>query len=210
SAGVLECWSDADPDPHSITPALQHPTSVFDLVASLVDKSLVGVEERGGKARYRLLETTREFAAGALAASGEEDAAREKYAQYFLAVAEQALAGVEGREQARGLDQLEAERDNMRAILEGTLGGGKRDLASHAVGVCLSTALGLFWATCGPVAEGIQWLERALAAERGRTEARALALVAAGRLAGMAVGYDRARRLLLEAIEILEERGDRP
>ena len=46
---------------------------VLDLLAALIDKSLVALEdELAGDARYRLLDTIREYAAARLAASGEQ------------------------------------------------------------------------------------------------------------------------------------------
>jgi predicted ATPase len=47
---------------------------VLDLLTSLVDKSLVLVAERDGEARYRLLETVRQYASEKLDRAGEHDA----------------------------------------------------------------------------------------------------------------------------------------
>ena len=49
---------------------------VLDLLTLLVDKSLVVVENTGGRTRYRLLETVRQYALEKLAESGEADAIR--------------------------------------------------------------------------------------------------------------------------------------
>ena len=48
-------------------------TDVLELLVGLVDKSMLLVEERDGEARYRLLETVREYARERLASSGEAD-----------------------------------------------------------------------------------------------------------------------------------------
>ena len=63
---------------------------MFDLVASLADKSLLRREEREDVPRYRLLETVREFGLEQLAASSELEAARREHAAHFLALAERA------------------------------------------------------------------------------------------------------------------------
>src|SRR4029079_4999203 len=63
---------------------------VLDLVAGLVDKSLVLVDTSAGEARYRLLETVRQYARDRLVASGELEAIRERHAEYFLEIAEDA------------------------------------------------------------------------------------------------------------------------
>ena len=53
---------------------------VFDLLAHLLDKSLVLAEEHSKTARYRMLETIRQYALAKLAASGEADAVRKRAA----------------------------------------------------------------------------------------------------------------------------------
>jgi predicted ATPase len=62
---------------------------VLDLIAALVDKSLVVVEpEVLGQYRYRMLDAIREYAAERLAASGEVGPTRGRHASYFLSIAE--------------------------------------------------------------------------------------------------------------------------
>src|SRR5262249_25562927 len=62
--------------------------NVLDLLAHLVDKSLVIAEEReGGEARYRLLETVRQYGADRLREAGEGASARQAHLAYFLALA---------------------------------------------------------------------------------------------------------------------------
>src|SRR5262245_33625970 len=64
-------------------------TDVLDLLARLVDQSLVIADEAsGGTARFRLLETVREYAREQLTASSEHDAPGRAHATYFLALAE--------------------------------------------------------------------------------------------------------------------------
>src|SRR3954447_16208161 len=61
----------------------------LDVVASLVDKSLVWREEQAdGEPRLRMLETIREYAAEQLADSGDADAVQERHAAYFLGLVE--------------------------------------------------------------------------------------------------------------------------
>src|SRR5262249_3408287 len=64
------------------------PGEVLDLLTRLVDTSLVVVEEQpDGTARYRLLETLRQFAAERLAGAQRRDAAR-RHAAYYVLLAE--------------------------------------------------------------------------------------------------------------------------
>ena len=62
---------------------------MLDLLAELVAKSLVVMQEDGGEGRYGLLETVREYALERLRGAGEEAALRERHARYCLALAEE-------------------------------------------------------------------------------------------------------------------------
>jgi predicted ATPase len=63
-------------------------SDVLDLLQRLVDRSMVVMHERGGQARYRLLEPVRQYARERLIASGDWDAACRRHALYYLAFAE--------------------------------------------------------------------------------------------------------------------------
>src|SRR5258708_16083869 len=65
---------------------------VLDLLAALIDKSLVTLDaEVDGNARYRLLDTIKEYAADRLTASGEGPALRLRHRGYLLWQAAQAV-----------------------------------------------------------------------------------------------------------------------
>jgi predicted ATPase/class 3 adenylate cyclase len=90
--------------------------AVTNLLGSLVDKSLVVAEQAGGKVRYRLLETIRQFAGDRLTQAGENDAASvaAAHSEYFLSVAEHAAPHLTGPDQGRWFRQLDADRANLR------------------------------------------------------------------------------------------------
>jgi predicted ATPase/class 3 adenylate cyclase len=92
---------------------------VLDLVASLVDKSLVVADHAaGGSVRYRLLETIRQYCAQELLRADGDAAVlqvRARHAQYFLDLAVAAEPALCGSEQGRWLRRLELEWDNLRA-----------------------------------------------------------------------------------------------
>jgi predicted ATPase len=98
----------------SVTP---HPSSapiegweVLDLLASLVQKSLILYEEdEHGQGRYRLLETARQYARDRLLESGEGEAVRDQHRDRLLALAEEAEPKLLGPEQVVWLDRLETE-----------------------------------------------------------------------------------------------------
>jgi len=102
---------------------------VLGALSSLVAKSVaVSEQDAAEERRFRLLESIREYALEQLVEHGEEQAARQAHAAYFLALAEQATARLGGplaelppdekRGQRAWLSSLERERDNIRAALE--------------------------------------------------------------------------------------------
>lgn len=157
--------------------------SVADLLAQLVDKSLVILDSDGLGGRYRLLETVRDYGRERLADSGDADAARSRHRDWYLRLVERAgphLFG--GAQQADWLSRLDAELDNLRAALEWS------QLDPRAPDTPLRLAVGLwrFWEIRGYLAEGRKWLEPALAQTRGAaSELRANGLTGAGILAFM-------------------------
>ncbi len=113
---------------------------VLDLLASLVDKSLVPLEDRGGGARYRLLETVRQYASEKLGAEAEEKGAGGRHARYYLALAEEAEPELKGERQEEWLERLEGDNDNLRAAMRFLLDADEVDTSLR-----LAWALWLFW-----------------------------------------------------------------
>jgi predicted ATPase len=123
--------------------------AVLDLLSHLVDKSLVMAREESGEARYRLLETIRQYGREKLSESGEAELFRERHAGYYLALAEEAEPELSGDRQGEWLQRLEAEHDNFRAALGFSLEGGDARLGLRLAGV-----LGGFWYKRGYLREG--------------------------------------------------------
>jgi non-specific serine/threonine protein kinase len=137
------------------------PAPVFDGLAALVDASLLTHEcGSGGRSRYRMLETIREFAAEKLVESGEETAARRAHAAEFLAFAEQRAPGPFMPDTGRDLSELAEEDANLRASLGWLASNGERSVVARLV-----AAIGPCWVERGYPDDGRQWFERALAYE---------------------------------------------
>jgi predicted ATPase/transcriptional regulator with XRE-family HTH domain len=178
---------------------------VLATLGSLVDQSLVQMEEVGGEERIALLETIREYAAEQLRAQREEGAVRTAHAAYFLALAEDAARHAEGPQQIAVFQHLEAEHDNLRAALAWAREQGETEL-----GLRLASALRRFWDVRSHLSEGRTWLEEALAAGAAApARPRAMALDAAGRLAYSQGDYGRANMLHVEALALWRELEDR-
>ena len=179
---------------------------VFDLVASLADKSLLRREEREDVPRYRMLETVREYGLEQLAASSELEAARREHAVHFLALAERAAPAWWGPAPGAWLDRLEAERDNLREALAWAHEEQATELACR-----LASALHWFWRSRGPVGEGRRWTEALLAGAGEVAPAlRAALLMGAGDLAMTQGEFARAAELLEASIALARELGDWP
>lgn len=149
--------------------------SIVDGLGTLIDASLLQTEILpGAAARYRMLETIREFALERLEASGEADQIRSAHAAHFLALAEQ----IEFAELFLDGDQvmavLEAEHANLQAALGWLQKSGQFELLLR-----FAATLGRFWSGLGHYQEGRDWLERAVAHD-GTVANRARALVALG------------------------------
>jgi non-specific serine/threonine protein kinase len=128
---------------------------IFDLIASLADKSLVVADTTGTQERYRLLESMREYALEKLTASGEREDVTRRHAQYFLAAAQSAERNFNAMSLSSWLASVEPDCENFRATLEWAL-GRKCDTA---LGATLASALEMFWWHGGLEAEGRRWVE---------------------------------------------------
>ena len=132
---------------------------ILDLVSSLVTKSLVLAETNGRPhARYRLLETIREYALSKLDEAGETEQIHDRHLHLYLARAEEAMPKQFEAYQQLWLNWLETEHDNLRAALTWAL-----ESKQIEAGLRLASALALFWEIRGYVQEGVRWLERLLA-----------------------------------------------
>jgi predicted ATPase/DNA-binding CsgD family transcriptional regulator len=185
--------------------------SALDVVASLIDKSLLQQsEQEDEESRIVMLETIREYGLECLSDSGEEEITRMAHAAYYLALAEEAEPELGSSQQAVWLERLEREHDNMRAVLHWSIGQGATKQRIE-IGLCLGGALRRFWIVRGYWSEGQHFLERALAASEGiAAPVRAKALIAAANLAVNQVDYDRAEVLCQESLALCRKLGDKP
>jgi predicted ATPase/DNA-binding CsgD family transcriptional regulator len=179
---------------------------VFDLVASLADKSLLRREEREDLPRYRMLETVREYGLEQLAASSELEDARRHHAEHFLALVERAAPEWAGPAPGVWLDRLETDRDNLWEALAWT-----HEARATEIECRLVSALHWFWRSRGPVGEGRHWTEALLAgAEEVVPALRAALLMGAGDLAMTRGEFTRAAERLEASIALAREQGDWP
>jgi predicted ATPase len=175
---------------------------VWNVLASLIEKSLVEQESSGRMARFVMLETIREFAFGRLVESGELEAVQQQHLSYFTALAVTAEPHLAGAGQLQWLETLEQEGGNLRAALHNAL-----ETRSPNVdwGIQLATALRRFWELRGFWVEGQRWLESALLhryAAPSALQARVLLE------AGIFAEHQEASALLRASLALYEELGD--
>jgi predicted ATPase/DNA-binding CsgD family transcriptional regulator len=148
----------ASPLPPSSSQPPRLPASHLDVLARLVDRSLVVAESgRADVQRYRLLETVRAFAWERLQADGRAGLVQRRHAEYFTNWVERVTGDRAGRGEATWLEQVAAEHDNLRAALRWALEQQEPPLA-----VRLTAALHDFWWLQGSIIEARQWLAAVL------------------------------------------------
>jgi predicted ATPase/DNA-binding CsgD family transcriptional regulator/tetratricopeptide (TPR) repeat protein len=200
--------------------------SSLDALVSLVDKSLVQVEEGGdGERRYRLLETFRQYGLEKLIEHGELASARNRHRDYFLAFAEEVAPALNERADSTLLTRLEREHDNLRVALgwcldePGTGRGGPMGEEAEgvptgvALGVRLATAIWQFWWLRGHMSDGRRLLARVLAASPSdtsltRLSARAYAPLGLANLSPYQGGNRIGVALMTENLAFCRETGD--
>jgi predicted ATPase/DNA-binding CsgD family transcriptional regulator len=192
--------------------------AVLGLLISLIDKSLVVLDgEAAGDARYRLLDTIREYAAERLATAGESAALSLRQRDCILALVEHTSATMFSRGEPpwpvrreifrRGI----AEYGNFRLALETSLAHGHAE-----VGLRLCIGLRNMWVPHGDAREAATWLDRFLVlpgAEPGgaaevspRVRGRALAVRA--EIAFDLQDYDTVERCATGSLELARAGGD--
>ncbi|HEY5096189.1 MAG TPA: helix-turn-helix domain-containing protein [Candidatus Eremiobacteraceae bacterium] len=130
---------------------------VIDLVASLVTKSLLLAELVGTEQRYRLLESSRQYAREKLTARGEHEQLARHHALVYLELAQQLERAPDTMPHRVWSAQANVELENWRAALDWSL-GKRHDVA---VGQRLAAAHRVIWRTF-PLVEGRRWVRAAL------------------------------------------------
>ena len=171
----------------------------LDLLAQLVDKSLVVVEEQDGAARYRLLDIVRHYARASLATAGEQKRLEQRHRAYYLSLAEQLEPAIDEPDLRR---RLAREADELRWALRTAL------RTEPDVAVRLAGALWRFWDGRGDRTEGARWLTDALKAAPEPSAPRARALHGLSVLALRTSDHRRAIETSGEAVAFFRESGE--
>jgi predicted ATPase/DNA-binding CsgD family transcriptional regulator len=181
------------------------PEAVLDLVAGLVDKSILVSESPGPWTRYRLLETIRQYGREMLASTGQEPALRRRHRDWYRRLARQAEADWATPRQADWFSRrLVREFPNLRVALDYCL----TEPGEASVALEIAGALWCLWFSSGSFNEGRHWLERALAMDPEPSPARAKALWVGGWFAAQQGDVAAGLRMLDESRALAGRLGD--
>jgi len=173
----------------------------LEVLSGLVDRSLVVPNTTEVPARYRLLETLRQYGQEQLRDSGE-DHVRRRHAEYFVGLAEKAEPSLTELEQSDLFDRLDLDRVNLRSALAWSTAQDQQ-LALRLVG-----ALGLFWhVRSGYASEIREWLNVTLSGTPPSDKVLARALLTAGLAAFWSGDHRLASQYSERALEIARREG---
>ncbi len=174
---------------------------VLPLLSRLVYKSLVVAEpSRSDVTRYRMLDTIREYALEKLQQSGEAES-RRRHADYFTDWMVDASKMINAQDQLAWLRRMDEEQANIRLAISWSLAEQPENALR------LTATMGSYWFLRRSLAEGYEWLGRALEVETSRRDLRALTLMARARLGRRRGDYATARRDAEECAAIARELG---
>jgi predicted ATPase/class 3 adenylate cyclase/DNA-binding CsgD family transcriptional regulator len=177
--------------------------AILDLLTSLVDRSLVVVDDHGASMRYRLLETVRQYARDRLSEAGELAAVRERHRDAYLARAEKIAPHLEAAGQTAWLDVLDADAANFAVALEHAA------ITDVEKALRLCVALTVWWKLRGRFAlADTAYLHALGQCAEERSALRARVLWARGYLLTYGGRFDEAVASELEALEIAQSLGD--
>src|SRR5882762_4200076 len=177
--------------------------AILELLAHLVDKSLVVMQESGGAARYAMLETIREYAREKLVDSGEADTLRRRHFEHFF----RSITELPMWFRPGGPEGLGIEYENLRAALEWIEADPNgSDQALLLAGSMYGPAVGR-----GRMGELRQTLAAALARSDpdARTLGRARALTVAAYLGATQGDLEVAMGVGEEAVDVYRELGEK-
>jgi predicted ATPase len=125
SLEALQNLGEASPEPDG---------DILQVLESLAAKNMIYQrEDRHGEPRFYMLETIRSFARTRLAETGEEGSSLSAHGEFFTLLAEEAEPYLTGGRRDPWVEKLEAELDNLRAVMRRSLDG--------SVGTCLPSAV---------------------------------------------------------------------
>ncbi|TGB00101.1 helix-turn-helix domain-containing protein [Streptomyces sp. MZ04] len=133
---------------------------IVDVLAALAHKSVLTVDTTGPRARYRMLETLRQYGQSRLQELGRDIPLRRRHCAYYASMAAQAAERWCGPDEVAWLSRLRLESPNLRAALDFCVSGEGDATAALAIAASLTRTR--YWFFSSSLGEGRHWLTRAL------------------------------------------------
>jgi non-specific serine/threonine protein kinase len=175
---------------------------VLELVAQLLKKSLLVVQQSDGELRYRLLETLSEYCREKLLAAEELTDVRDRHLRFFSGIAEAAFREWRSAAHAAWLYRLSLELENLRLALDWAR---EQDRGAW---VRLSGALAWFWLSSDRLTEGRSRVEESLRVRDGTDADRARTLGGACAIAYNQADFAALATFAAEQAQVCGQLGD--
>ena len=202
AAAAAVLVADAASDSGEATSDVADGTSqVVELLAALVDHSLLRPTIDAGETRFSMLQTIREYARARLNPAEMTDALG-RHAGYYQALAVRTGPALRGAEQRRALEALDADIGNIQLAVESLLAAGRQEAVAD-----LAWALWLYCWARGAIGVWRGWTRAATGASLP-VHARARLLGADGFLGIWEQDYDTSLPELREALELGQQLDD--
>jgi predicted ATPase/DNA-binding CsgD family transcriptional regulator len=176
---------------------------LLDLLAGLMEKSVLVRDDppdgRAAMARYRMLETIRDYGQDKLREEGQDTRLRRRHRDWYQQLLARARAEWASDRQGYWMARLRLEHPNLRAAIEFCLAEPGHAETAMRLAVTLP---GLYWRSRGLFGEGRRWLDRALEKATAPTALRARALLVNSHLAFAQGDAATGRRLLAEGEDL--------
>ena len=182
------------------------PEDILDVLGSLVEKSLVMLDERDEGTRYRMLETIRDYAREKEEKGGNAADTQTRHCNHYFAMAKEANRGLKGSQQAEWVQRIETELDNLRGAMTFSLSGG----VDPFIAVKFCVAMQGFWILRGYSTEGRAMVRAALAMPEIQASelAQAHALYVGAALAETQSDYGEAQQMLETCLALRRRLGN--
>ena len=180
------------------------PGAVMELVASLVEKSVLRRELYGSAPRYRMLETIRDYGRDRLRESGEESRISRCHRDWYADLAAGVFRHSWGPSQLEWWDRAHLELPNLREAFRSCLAEPNR----AEQGLAMAANLAWYWVTKGSAREGRHWMDLLLQAAPGPSPERSFGLAIDGWLALRQVDIPKSMELLGECQALAAELGE--
>ncbi|MBV8264107.1 MAG: AAA family ATPase [Candidatus Eremiobacteraeota bacterium] len=176
---------------------------MLDLLTSLVDKSLVQADDTGHDVRYRMLESTRQYAREKLVERGEADAIARRHAEAYVAISEELDRGWDTMPDRDWLARAEPEMENWRAAIAWALGSDGESTIGQRL------AVGLCWLEFARV-EGRRYVHAGLEKVTDQTPPHLVAdlHIAASKLDSLLLSFKSSLSAAQRALDVLEASPD--